>query len=228
MIHTPTLIYGSSGAAKDAYYWIKAMNRKNNIQLDVIGFIENCEDKIGNIAFDNQRIVTCDKKMKDYIKQYEKVALVIPFGQPKVREKIYLSIDKDCKNIYFPNIIHPSSIIDLELGSMGFGNIIGPGTIIASEFRLGNFNYISIGTVLGHDLKVDNFVSINPAVTIAGNVKIKDYCYIGMSSAINQEITIEENVIIGSGAVIISNITANKTVVGVPGKVIKDNNAMKK
>lgn len=215
----PVLIFGTAGAAKDVYYWVKAMNKVKDNKLIVQGFVELLDAQIGNTVFDNKKIVTSDSNIDQYISSFKKIGLIIPFGQPEIRRRLYLNL-KHFDNVFFPNIIHPSVVYDAAAGSMGIGNILGPGVTIASEFTIGDFNYVSINAALGHDINIGNFNSINPSATTAGNVKIGNQCYIGMSSAIIQEIKIADKVTVGAGAVVISEPNTGETLVGVPARAI--------
>lgn len=212
----PMLIYGTAGASKDAYYWTIAQNQQSENYYNIIGFVEKDETFIGKKVFGGLEVVTCDAQMKDFLSFYDKVAVLIPFGAPMLRKKIYENL-KMYDSVTFPNIIHPSAV--LMHGTMGQGNLIGPGVVFASEYNLSNFVYISIGASLGHDIILEDYVSINPGVTTAGNVKIKSGCYIGIGSTINQEITIAANVTVGAGAAVVNDINKEGiTVVGIPAK----------
>lgn len=217
----PVIIFGTAGASKDIFYWIAAINRSRNInspQYNVLGFIDN-EKEIGTMILDNVKVIGGDNDVSAIIRDYDAIGFVVPFGNPKLREKI---VEKfiDYENVIFPNIIHPTVIYEEEAGKMGRGNHIGPGAIIASVYDIGNFNYISAGCELGHDIIIGNYNSINPMAAVAGNVTIADFCTIGINATVLQELNIAPNTTLGAGAVLVKDSKGDEVLVGVPAKPV--------
>lgn len=217
----PIVIFGTEGAAKDIFYWIKAINEQSCEKKFVVeGFIEQDERFIGNDAFGVGKVIGCDNGLEKLIENYEEIGLVIPFGNPYVREKIVNEVSK-YPNVTFPNIVHPSVIFDRDGGEMGIGNHIGPGTIIESIYNFGNFNYISGGVHLGHDITVGNFNSINPSATTAGYVTFGNRCMLGINATVIQNLKISDDITVGAGAVVTKNLTEKGVYVGIPARHIK-------
>lgn len=217
----PTLIFGTSGASKDIYYWLKAVNLDSKDKCyELIGLIDNDDKVQGATFFEDIPVIGSDSDVSGIIEGMDRVALIVPFGNPYLRKKV---VEKMCEldNVFFPNIIHPTAIYDPEAGKMGIGNHIGPGVILASEFTLGDFNYISIGARLGHDIKLGNYNSINPAASCAGNVVFGDRNTLSINATVIEEIRICDDVIIGGSAIVTKDINEPGTYVGVPFKKIK-------
>ena len=216
----PILIFGTGGAARDIYYWIKQCNKTpefNGKIFEAIGFVSGSPEEKGNIVADGMTVVACDDELEHIVASYKQLGAVLSFGFPHVKETVYRKISRH-RNIVFPSIIHPSVIYDKDAGTIGQGNIIGAGTIIASEFCIGDFNYISINSTLGHDIKIGSFNAINPMATISGNVKIGDKCLIGAGAAVLQELTVADGVTLGAGAVLTKDANKDALLVGVPAK----------
>lgn len=223
MEHLPVIILGIGGGATDAYYWIKQCNKMpeaNGIVFDVIGFVGEHTKEIGNIIADGMKVIISDDAIEDKLAKYEQIGAVLPFGFPNVKKKVYDKINK-YSNIVFPTIIHPSVIYDKDAGTLGQGNIIGPGTILTSEYMIGDFNYLNTNCTLAHDIQVGNFNVINSMATISGNVTIGNKCLIGAGSTVLQGLSIEDEVTLGAGAVLTKNAEKGKTLVGVPAKELK-------
>lgn len=216
----PVIIFGTAGAATDIYYWIKAVNNSDSKEkFSVHGFVDN-EAKIGKVIYDGIKVIGSDSDVSEIIKGYSKMGLVVPFGNPVTRERIVKKFSQ-YPNVYFPNIIHPTVIYDRNAGVIGMGNHIGPGTVIESVFKIGNFNYISGGVELGHDIVVGDFNSINPSVATAGNVTVTQFCTLGINSTLIQNLTVRPNTVLGAGAVLIRDSEGDETLVGVPARRVE-------
>lgn len=217
----PVIIFGTSGASKDIYYWIKAVNEHDDARVFYVeGFIESDSSHIGDVVFNNERVIGCDDDLDAIIPKYQNVGLVVPFGNPWLREHIVKKTLRYC-NATFPNIIHPSVIYDEDAGKIGMGNHIGPGAIIVSEYTFGDFNYISANSLLGHDIVIGNFNSINPSSSIAGNVVFGNRCTLGINATVIQDIHIGNDITIGAGAVVSKDLDIQGTYVGIPARRIK-------
>lgn len=223
MEHLPVIILGIGGGAKDAYYWIKQCNKlpeANGTFFDVIGFVSEDNKAIGTVFADGMKVIASDDSIEKVFVKYEQMGVILPFGFPRVKEKVYERINS-YRNILFPTIVHPSVIFDRDAGTLGCGNIIGPGTILASEYRIGNFNYINTNCTLAHDVIVGDFNSINPMATISGNVTIGNGCLIGAGATVLQGLTLENGATLGAGAVLTKNAEHGKTYIGVPAKEMR-------
>lgn len=218
----PVIIFGSAGASTDIYYWIKAINCSTAMtgeKFNVLGFIDN-EKEVGTLVHDNLQIIGKDDDVSNLIRDYCEVGLVVPFGEPKLRKKIVDRFKKS-GNVSFPNIIHPTVIYEKDAGTMGIGNHVGPGVIIASVYDIGDFNYISAGSLLGHDIVIGNFNSINPLAAVAGDVNITEFCTVGINSTVRQGITLRPGTTLGAGAVLVKDTEGDEVLVGIPANKLK-------
>ncbi|WP_027400289.1 NeuD/PglB/VioB family sugar acetyltransferase [Anaerovorax odorimutans] len=216
------LIYGTGGLSKEVYYCIKQINEANCERFfNVLGFVEDKKEKIGEKIFDNQKIIASDDTIENFIKDYEKIGCIIPIGDPHIKIKIYERI-KTFSNIFFPNIIHPSVLFDSKITKLGQGNIISAGVILSCGLKIGDFNLVNITCTVGHDVIIGNFNTINPLTAISGNVTIGNGCLIGAGSTVLQQLIIEDNVTIGAGAVLTKDAKAGEVLVGIPARSIKD------
>ena len=217
----PVLIFGTAGAAKDIYYWIKASNEYGTGDiLKVVGFIENDPAMKGQTIFAGQTVIGTDEEVADIIKDYDEIGMVVPFGSPYVRQRIVEEL-KGFDNAVFPNIIHPTVIYDKDAGTMGEGNHIGPGVVIESEYTFGDFNYVSGAVELGHDMKMGDYNSINPSAATAGNVVFGNRSMLGLNACVIQELHVGDDIVIGAGAVVTQNLSEPGIYAGVPAKKIK-------
>jgi sugar O-acyltransferase (sialic acid O-acetyltransferase NeuD family) len=123
------------------------------------------------------------------------------------------------KNAVFINLIHNDSEIRTN-ASIGFGVIVGSGTIISTDVKIGNFTQIMSNCIIGHDTIIEDFCRVGDMVFIGGNSKIKSTTFIAVNSTILENITIAESSIIGAGSVLIKSIKHSGTYFGNPAKKI--------
>jgi len=217
----PAIIFGTEGAAKDIFYWLKAANERGDGDiLEVEGFIERDASAIGKDAFGVGKVIASDDNLDELISNYDRLGVIIPFGNPILRERIVKNISK-YTNVFFPNIIHPSVIYDKDAGTMGIGNHIGPGVVIESVYEFGDFNYVSGAAHLGHDIRLGNYNSINPSATTAGYVTFEDRCMLGINATVIQDLTISSDITVGAGAVVTKNLVEKGVYTGIPAKLFK-------
>lgn len=215
------LFFGSAGAAKAVYYWLKAANKvPGATQMHVLGFVEKDEESIGQPAFAGEKIIACDDNVEEIIRKYDRIGAIVPFADARLKRAVVARLKK-YPNVVFPNVIHPAVIFDEEGGGFGEGNYIGPGVVFESEYNIGNFNYIGNGVQFGHDLDCGDYNAILPACAVAGHVTIGSDCMLGLNSSVIQELTIADKVIVGAGAVVTRSLEESGTYVGMPAKKIK-------
>jgi len=175
-------IIGVGGLGREISAIIKAIN-KVKLTWEIIGFFDDSEH-IGDVNG-----LPYLGNLSD-LRSYKKtLSIVIGIGNPGVKKKIFSEINI---GFVFPNIIHPSSSIDLETLKMGQGNVIAINTVLTVNVKLSDFTYINTGAILAHDVIVGDFTMIMPSVTISAGAKIGKEVYIGNGVKIDQPINIED------------------------------------
>lgn len=212
----PLVVFGSGGVSKETVYIIEEINNFSNSKIyNFLGFIENDDQKVGEVVIKDYKVISSDNKFSDFSKKFSVLGVVIPIGNPKIKISIYEKI-KNESNLVYPNIFHPSVTFDKTTVNFGFGNIIAPGSRLTTDIRIGNFNLININTLIGHDVTIGNFNVINSLVSVSGNVKIGDGCLVGTGADILQQKVVCDNSVVGSGSVVTKNVRENETVFGMP------------
>lgn len=146
--------------------------------------------------------------------------VVIGVGHPFHRRRIALSL-LSYSHLRFPNLIHPSVVLDLTTVSLGKGNIICQGVVISCDINIGDFNLINFNSTVGHDCRIGSYNVINPCCNISGGVTIKDACLFGVGSCVLENLYVSENVTLGAGAVLTKSIhTPGGKYVGVPARLM--------
>lgn len=206
----PIYIIGSGGFAKEVYSLIRSLNL-----YKVIAFIDvNHKPSISLYGNDIPVISESDFLAKELSNH---ISLAIGIGNPM---KIKMVSEKFA-SFYFPNLIHPSAIIDLDVVSIGKGNIITAGVIFTTCIKIGDFNLFNLYATIGHDTIIGNYNVINPRVNISGEVHIGDCNLLGVNSTVLQNIKVGNFTTIGANSLIIRSTKDSMTYIGSPATIIK-------
>jgi sugar O-acyltransferase (sialic acid O-acetyltransferase NeuD family) len=157
----------------------------------------------------------------DIIKTFgEDASVILALGDPISKKKLLDQMNNN--NIQFPNIIHPSAIIQAphEI-QMGKGCVIGAGSILTTDIRIGDHVLINLNSTVGHDVSIGHFSSVMPGVNIAGEVTIGSCVLIGSGANILNGVTVADSCIVGMGSVVIRDVQTGTKVAGVPAREIK-------
>jgi len=204
------IILGTSGHAREMAMLVKQINVIHNYWR-IQGFVGERGCPVGK-NLGSASIIGDDDWL---LAQKFYADLVIGVGHPGIRTQLvkhYVSNGR----FSFPNLIHPSVIIDETHISMGIGNTISPGCIFTCDISIGNFNHFNYNSTVGHDVKIGDYNLINPGANISGYAQLADRILVGTGAQILQKLKISSDVTIGAGAVVTRNITDGLTVVGVP------------
>ena len=212
----PTFVIGTAGTSIEVKSVIIDINRSYHVAyFDFISLVsEKCDDILVS-----KGVAVAEPTFYERIEEFDVLGVVIPFGCPIIKEKVYNKIAK-YNNIVFPNIIHPTAIVG-ENVDIGYGNYIAAGVTISPNVRIGNFCLINNNCNIGHDVIIEDYAVINPLAAISGNVHISHGALIGGHSAIIQDTTIGKYAKIGLGAFVIKDVPAMTTVICEPAKSLK-------
>lgn len=198
------LIFGGGGHAKMCIDIIKETRTH-----EIIGIIDD------NIPIQNKvldvPIIGSTSSIDQLIKEGLQFAVLGIGGvlTKGVRKKIFTSLKN--KNLHIPNIIHPSSSVELST-TLGEGNQIMQGAIVGSNVEIGNNCIINSGSIISHDAVIGDNVHIAPGAIIAGGVHIKEDTIIGMGCTIFLGLTIGKNVTIHNGVNVFKDIKDNQVI----------------
>lgn len=125
------------------------------------------------------------------------------------------------KGAKFPNVIHPSCIIQSEI--RGEGNIVGAWSLIGANVDLGNFNYLTPWCDIGHDCRVGDH-NIFSATIVCGHCIIGDRNFFGIRTSLVPHIRIGNDSAVHAGVTVDQNLDSNQLMTtDNPGRVIVNN-----
>ena len=207
------VVLGAGGFAREVAFLIEEINRVTPT-WNILGFVESEGKELGR-QVGKYEVVYTEPDLTRI-----KIAAAMGIGDPTTVRKIS-SRFQGCPDIEFPNLTHPSTVMDQDRISMGRGNVICAGNVLTTDIQIGSFNIVNITCTVGHDTRIGDCNVINPGVTISGGVEIGHHCMIGTGSTILQYKSIGDGATVGAGAVVVDDVSPGTVVVGVPARPIE-------
>jgi sugar O-acyltransferase (sialic acid O-acetyltransferase NeuD family) len=205
-------ILGTSGLAREMSMLAEQINAVQH-SWEIEGFVGESGCEVGK-DLGSGKILGDDNWL---LAQDVEADLVLGVGYPIVRRKI-CSIYQANVRFHFPNLIHPSVVLDFKRVELGQGNIITAGCVFTCDIRVADFNLFNLNTTVGHDDAIGCFNVFNPSVNISGYAKIGDCVLVGTGAQILEYLEVGSESIVGAGAVVTRNVPPGVTVVGVPAR----------
>ena len=200
-------IFGAGGHACSVASIAISLNYK------IIAFID--ENSLHSTLLDIPVI-----SQKEFLSRYKNEYFFIASGDNFVREKLVIKYKKILKNVKFPCLIHPSSVISHRC-IIGEGSIVMPNVTIGPNSVVGKFCIINTNSSIDHDCNLNDFSSIAPGVVAGGNVKIGQGSAISIGAVIKHGITIAGDVVVGAASYVNKNIYDPIVSYGTPAKMIR-------
>lgn len=209
------LIFGSGGLAREVFSLVEDINRSES-SFNEISFLDINEDRVLEIGSSRLHVFNDEKFFaRDYTPDSDRFAIGI--GSPDVIKKII----SRWGSLSFPNLVHPSVIVQKSTLKLGKGNIICAGNVLTTNIVLGSFNYVNLSCTIGHDSMFGDGNVINPGANISGSVKIGNYNLIGTNATILQGVEIKDHIILGASSLANKNLESDNTYIGVPARPLK-------
>lgn len=189
--------------------------KKNIPNLNIEGFLDNDEKKIGTYFFGYKVIGGTYNISKEILDNCFFVNLIT--RDMVTRYQVSKQISKQGGK--FCNFIHPS--VNLEMVNIGVGNYIQENVVVQAEVSIGNNSSIHIGSLIGHETQIGNSTFVAHGCSLSGFTKIEDGVFVGAGVSTVPRVTIGKWSIIGTGSVVTKDIPPYSVAVGNPARVIK-------
>ena len=208
----PVIILGAGTLGK------LALDIFNSNDQVIYCFLDDNKELHGTEINDISILSDCDDR--GYIKFVgNKCDAFIASDDNKYRKSITETIIKERK-VMPVNAIHSLANIS-PLASLGYGNMIGMGSLITPYSKVGNHNIINSGVIIDAEATIGDFVQIGIGSNIGANVDIGEGAFIGSGVTIVQGVKIGKNARIGIGSVVIADVEKDDTVFGNPASSVK-------
>ncbi|MBS1680084.1 MAG: acetyltransferase [Bacteroidetes bacterium] len=206
-------IYGAGGFGREMLLMISQINEVTPT-WDLVGFFDDGIPK--NETVEGSMVLGGIHELNSFPSS---ISLCVAVADPLTRKQLVSKITN--KNIEFPVLAHPSSMLGDQLkNKFGKGSIVTAGAILTTGISIGDFAIINLSTTIGHDVCVGDFCTVMPACSISGNISIGACCLLGTGSRLIQGVKIGQSCIIGAGSVVTKSFASDKKIMGVPARVI--------
>jgi sugar O-acyltransferase (sialic acid O-acetyltransferase NeuD family) len=206
----PLYIIGTSGLAREMAQLVEAIRGPRS----VAGFIAATAEEAGrDLGF--ATIVGDDRWL---LESDIAADLVMGIGYPGVRARVLQAYLERGGRFAYPNLVHPTALVDPNLVRLGLGNAVTAGCIFTTQIEVGDFNLFNLQTTVGHDARIGDYCVINPSVNISGDVTIGDRVLLGTGAQVLEDRSLGDDAVVGAGAVVTKDVEAGVTVVGVPAR----------
>jgi sugar O-acyltransferase (sialic acid O-acetyltransferase NeuD family) len=207
------VILGCAGHAREIAWLVDDVNRVAAAHR-IEGFIGAAEADLGACAGSAYRVVMTDAQLAQDPRPR---AVALGIATPEIVTRLLERL-RACAQLSFPNIVHPSVIVDSASWRHGQGNLACAGCIIGPNVTAGSHNLFNRGVQVGHDSVLGSRNVLNPGAILSGNVRVGDGCLIGSGAVVLQDLRIGDGAVVGAGAVVTRDVGAGETVVGVPAR----------
>lgn len=206
------VIVGAGGFSREVAFLVDDINHSKP-SWNLLGYLDAVPSNVGRSNGKYPIIGT-----EEFIRHYEKQPyVVIGIGTPHAIWHVLQTLSS-VAHIRFPNLIHPSVIMDRDRVQFGQGNIVCAGNVFTTDIKVGSFNILNLSCTIGHETVIGDCNVMNPGVNISGGVKIGNRCLIGTGATVLQYKTIGDEATVGAGALVTKDVEKGTTVIGVPAK----------
>jgi sugar O-acyltransferase (sialic acid O-acetyltransferase NeuD family) len=205
------IIIGARGFGREVYN-IATQTKEYNVNWTIKGFLD--DDKEALNPFKGYPEIL--NSVEEYEVQDNDI-FICALGDTKFKKK-YISLILG-KGGHFTNIIHPTSIINMNV-KLGLGIIICPYTYISNDVTIGNFTTIQTHSAIGHDVQIGDYCQINALTFFGGFSQLEDSVTMNPCSGVAPRGSVKENTVVGINSTVLKTTKSNCTVYGNPAKEI--------
>ena len=142
--------------------------------------------------------------------------VVVGIGHPAARAAACEPYVAAGERYGFPNLVHPSAVLDERFVRLGRGNVVTAGCVFTVDIAVGDFNLFNWGVTVGHDARIGSCCTLNPGAHISGGVTVGDRVLVGTGAEILEGRSVGPDASVGAGAVVTHDVPGGVIVTGIP------------
>jgi sugar O-acyltransferase (sialic acid O-acetyltransferase NeuD family) len=150
----------------------------------------------------------------------ENICFAIGVGDNAVRENAYKELIALRPELYFPALIHNSSVVS-NFTEIGHGTVVMPNAVVGPNSKIGNFCLINTRSSIDHDSSMLDFSSLAPAAVTGGNVTIGFRAAISIGASVKHGVSIGDDSVLGANSYLNKDLENNQVAYGTPAKKIR-------
>ncbi|MFM8914044.1 MAG: NeuD/PglB/VioB family sugar acetyltransferase [Flammeovirgaceae bacterium] len=211
-MENPVIIFGANPIGRTAKEIFELS------EVVVYGFLDDAA-KLHKVEIDDATVLgaTDDDGFLKLIGK--KCEAFVAIDDNRLRKSI-VKVLNEIRHVQPVNALHPKAHIS-ERASIGHGNFVDFGALLAPGSKMGAHCLIHANAVVGAEATIGDFVQVGAGSVVNANVVIEDEVFIGSGVIIVSGVTIGKGARVGAGAVVIAPVKAGDTVFGNPAQVVK-------
>lgn len=207
-------IYGTGGAAKEAYELLEGYPEVRAVWDDIV-FID--DTKVSGCCLGHSML-----PYEEFINKYAPNDTKVYIGVGEPRSKSLLADKVRKSGFHLASLVHPLAMVSPR-AKVGEGTMIQDYVTVVSEAVIGDNSCINGRTIIGHNVEIGENCQISSHVAIGGGTVIGNNTFVGLGANIADHIVIGENCVISLGAAVMKNVSAGRIAMGNPAREIADN-----
>lgn len=205
------VIVGAGGFGREVFWYVQKINEAKPT-WDVLGFLDDNLHALDRFSHYPPIL----GKVEDY-KNLGHPYVTCAIGKPIVRKKVVELLDS--QDAQWATILYPTAIVGTG-STMGEGCIIGLGSGVTVDTRIGNHVHINCYAGAGHDVCIGDYCTISAYVDICGCAVLEEGVFLGSHASVLPSAHVGAWACVGAGSVVLRNVAPGITVFGVPAKRI--------
>ncbi|MBN1640935.1 MAG: transferase, partial [Anaerolineae bacterium] len=150
------VVMGAGGTAREVAALLRALNRRSP-EWNVLGYVERDASRTGSLVADLPVLGSAQ-----WLHEREsETSVAFAIGTPAFIVRAHAEV-ADLPYLDYPNLIHPTVVMDEGRIRMGVGNVICAGNILTTDIAVGSFNYLNSASTFGHDMEIEDYCVVNP------------------------------------------------------------------
>ena len=208
----PLVIVGAGGYAQEVLWVLDDLNAVNPV-WDFLGFIDpGHPEKVGQMHYD-----------RPILGGYETVKrlpggtqFVCGIGSARLRRKECDAIEAQGLAAC-PALIHPSVILARHV-EIGAGTILGAGSIVAPNARVGRHCALNLHVTVGHDSHIGDYCVLSPGARVSGHAVIEDGVFVGSNATIYLGRRVGSGASVGANSFLLTDLRPGLSAIGIPAR----------